>query len=196
MTNCVDCPSPENYAAIALQLQETALQAEQCLYDIQTQMRAASNPPTLVLTSTATEGGIQDTMLLLGFGAPVVTFSNMEQDSFLGLWPEGVWQVGVTVNAIATGAVNAQTQRELFITVRGADDPPSVANRYQAMVSVYEPNNGLGQDMALCTTVVVGARERISFFFRHDNSSSSMNISVGARYWATRISDTTALRVV
>ena len=49
MTDCFTCAEPENYAAVALKMQETALRAESCIYDLENRLRGAVNQPTLIV---------------------------------------------------------------------------------------------------------------------------------------------------
>ena len=75
MSNCLDCPDEQNYAAIALQLQETALQAEQCLYDAEVALRAAVNPATIVRTTSINQSVAANVKSSIGTISGVTTFA-------------------------------------------------------------------------------------------------------------------------
>lgn len=202
MTNCVDCPHEENYAAIALQLQETALQAEQCLYAAETALRRVPNPNTTILTLTNANAYSSVPEYTPMFGVQDIVFSNSARTSLLfeNPAPTGVWMVGCNFTAVATGAINDNTYRELTIAVWPSDISTTTTTLAPATswatTTVYEPNNGTGVDISALTVLEVGEAERIVFFFRHGNTSSTLNVPIGAFFWATRISDATALRVV
>lgn len=198
MSNCVDCPQPDNYAAIALQLQETALQAEECIYEVETALRAATNAQTLLYTLTAPVAAIPVNTLTRVGTSTGTAWGNSDLLSWstpLG-FPPGVWQIGAYVLATATGAVTVDSIRELFISVRGLTDPPAFPDKYTAVTTVTDPNTVTGVDITVSTTVVITERQMVDFYFRHSNAGSSVTISAGALFWGTRISDATALRTV
>lgn len=198
MSNCLDCPDPENYAAIALQLQETALQAEECLYEVETQLRRVTNPQTLLYTLSGPTAGIPvSTRTRIGLTAGTAWANSDLTQWFTPLgFPPGVWQLGATVTATATGAVTVDSIRELFVTVRGLNDPTTAADRFAAVATCTEPNNGNGVDLTVSTVAVVNELEKVEFFFRHSNAGSTVVVATGALFWGTRLSDATALRVV
>lgn len=189
---------PANYAAVALKLQETALSAEACLFPVEKLLRQAVNLPTLIRTSTSTQSmvnGIQAT--LAGVTTTAVTFTNSAYNDFSLVPPAGVWVVGCYVNAIAVGAVNDNTFRHLFIVTRRRFAPFAEADRYVYTQTQFEANVGNGVDMQACTTITSnGVDDLIQFRFLHGNTSSNLNISIGAIYWAQRVSDTIALKTV
>jgi hypothetical protein len=111
--------------------------------------------------------------------------------------PAGVWLVGCYINAIATGAVNDNTFRHLFIVTRRANAFFSEVDRYVFSETQFEANSGNGVDMIGCTTVVAnGLDDVLQFRFLHGNTSSTLNISIGAIYFAHRLSDQVALKTV
>lgn len=206
MTECLTCPQPENYAAVALQLQHTALQAEACLFDLERRLRAATNRPTTVLTSTATQTIDANTLTDLGTGGMTVNFNNIPATSLstpvtsltnLGPnLPVGVYEVGVSLNAIATGAVDDNSLRFIRIRTKKAGTPVNAPEDFLSEETIYEPNNGNGSDMTLITTVTLNGSQELFFSFQHTNVSSTINISIGATFWWARLSDQVALRTV
>lgn len=195
--NCLDCPDEQNYAAIALQLQETALQAEACLYEAETLLRQVTNPQTIVINITGAEPAVGANILLrIGSQANTVQFANSPRVNLVaGLtpWTPGVWSVGVAITASATGAVTVDSLRELFIQVlRTGTNTVTLSS----VVTTSEPNDGVGVDMCHNLIVELEAGEEFRFYFRHGNTGSSVQVAAGGLYWATRLSDATALRVV
>lgn len=199
MSHCMTCPHPENYAAIALQLQNTALQAEACLHDLQRRLRQGTNPLTTVLTSTGAELTIANNLQDLGVTAFTVNFSNWTAIQLVGLGPNlppGVYQVGASLTATATGAVDDNSLRILRIRTVPAGAPTNSVADFSDEVTIYEPNNGNGSDMTLMTTVTLNGNQSLRFSFDHTNTSSTISIGIGATYWWSRLSDQVALRTV
>lgn len=199
MTNCLTCPQPQNYAAIALQLQNTALQAETCLHDLEAQLRRATNPLTTVITSTGAELVAANVLQDLGVTSFTLNFSNWTATQLAGLGPNlppGVYQVGASLTAIASGAVDDNSLRVLRIRTIPAGAPTNTASDFSDEITIYEPNNGAGADMSLLTTVTLNGKQDLLFSFIHTNTSSLISISIGATYWWSRLSDQVALRTV
>lgn len=199
MTNCLTCPEPENYAAVALQLQNTALQAESCLFDLQKQLRNGTNPLTTVLTSTGSESIAANVVQDLGVTSFAPTFANNPATQVFLLGPNlptGVYHVGVTLTAIASGVVDDNTLRVLRIRTKRDGTPSGAPDDSLAEITIYEPNNGTGSDMSLSTTVTLDGNQDLIFSFFHLNTSSTITIASGATYWWTKLSDQVALRTV
>lgn len=198
MSNCLDCPDPQNYAAIALQLQETALQAEACLYEVETALRQVTNPETILFTTTAAQNVAPNILTRIGVNLGVTTFSNTPRINMLASvpWTPGVYEVGACITAAPTGAVTADSYRELYIAVRRPGDPLGSPSVFYEFTTLTEPNDGVGIDMTNNATVVISPGDEIQFMFRHGNTGSIVGIAIGALFWAVRVSDATALRVV
>lgn len=199
MTECLTCPEPQNYAAVALQLQNSALQAEACLHDLQRRLRQGTNPLTTILTSTGAELTSANNLQDLGVTSFAITFSNWTANQLLGLGPNlpaGVYQVGVSLTATATGAVNDNSLRYLRIRTKPAGTPTNAPADAFDELTIYEPNNGNGSDMTLMTTMTLNGNQSLLFSFDHTNTSSAISIGIGATYWWSRLSDQVALRTV
>jgi hypothetical protein len=199
--DCFDCLQPANYSAVALELQQTALQAESCIFELERSLRSVPNSLTAIQTSTADYAFPSGTRADLGLSTTTTTFSTLSNTNFMfpgstPVLPAGVWQVGAFVNAVATGAVNANSYRYLYAAVRNVTDSVSIPNVYTAEVSCFEANIGNGMDMNLIATVVLNGKQGIHFQFLHNNTSSTIAIKAGAIYWAHRLSDQIALKVV
>lgn len=199
MTECLTCPQPENYAAVALQLQNTAMQAETCLFDLEKQLRNATNPLTTVVTSTGVESMTANFIYDLGITSFTTNFSNWSAIQIVSLGinlPPGVYQVGASITATAAGAVDVNSLRVLRIRTKKHGTPMSAPADFSDEVTIYDPNNGNGVDLSLMTTVTLDGNQDIKFTFVHTNTSSLMNIAAGATYWWSRLSDQVALRAV
>lgn len=192
MTDCFSCAEPANYAAVALKLQQTALQAEDCIYALETRLRAAVNMPTLIVP-VSFAGVIANAQTILGFGT--VTFQNSTITSFNAALPRGVYEVGLSFNIAATGAVNDNTYRFAQIGVRPAGAPLSEPNSFNVFETSFESNSGNGMDMAVHTVVESDGTDRVIFYAQHGNTSSSCDVTFGLA-WAIRLSDLDAPRVV
>lgn len=202
MTACLACMQASNYAAVALKLQRTALDAEACIYEMERNLRRVANPDTTIFTTTALISvpiSADLTPLVPSTGNEAITFSNNTGlSSIVSGYTPGVWQIGAIVNAIASGAVNDNTYRNLYIRVRRSlTDPDTVPDFYRAMASATESNTGVGVDITLSATVVfITGNEQVEIAFQHGNAASAINISIGSTWWATKLSTQTTLGVV
>lgn len=205
MTNCLTCPQPENYAAIALQLQNTALQAEACLFELDRQLQMGTNPPTVVMTSSAPQAISANVQTNLD--ASVLAFSNVPPatSAFITvpsltliatILPPGVYQAGAALNATASGAVDDNSLRILRVRTKKMGTPVDATPDFSTEITIYEPNNGNGSDMAIAATVTLDGTQDVLFSFVHTNTSSTINIATGAIFWVSRLSDQVALRTV
>lgn len=192
MTDCFTCAEPENYAAVALKLQQTAIQAENCIYALETRLRAAINMPAFVVPVSAAAIPA-NAQVILGFGT--ATFQNSIITSFNNALPRGVYEVGLSFNIAATGAVNDNTYRFAQIGVRPLLAPLSQPNSFNVFETSFESNSGNGMDMAVHTVVESDGGDRVIFYAQHGNISSSCNVTFGLA-WAVRLSDLDAPRVV
>lgn len=204
MTQCLTCPEPENYAAVALQLQNTALQAEACLFELDRQLQMATNPPTIVMTSA---GQIITANTLTDLTAGALAFSNVPPatsafitvpalTSIATILPPGVYQAGACINATATGAINDNSLRVLRVRTKKMGTPTDATPDFSTEITVYEPNNGNGSDMSIAATVTLDGTQDILFSFVHTNVASTISIASGAIFWVSRLSNQVALRTV
>lgn len=192
MTDCFTCAQPANYAAVALQLQQTAIQAENCIYGLETRLRAAINLPAFVVPVSAS-GITANAQQILGFGT--ATFQNSIITTLNNSLPRGVYQVGLSFNIAATGAVNDNTYRFAQIGVRPNLAPLSQPNSFNVFETTFESNSGNGMDMALHTVIESDGGDRVVFYAQHGNTSSTCNVTFGLA-WVIRLSDLDSPRVV
>lgn len=204
----LSCPEPDNYAAVAKQLHETALEAEDRIAALEYQLRSAANRPTIVQTTTALRTGIaanSDTLIGPSFGSGfTTTFNNTVLDSdeqianndeVFNVLGEGIYEVGFTCNAIPSGAADSNSFRVLRIQQYTPDPtstgPLQLGGRLvnQASYTLFESNVGNGVDVSLAGHFRITAGDWIFFTLLHSNTSSTMNISIGAIGWLHRLSD-------
>lgn len=201
MTDCLTCPpDDQSYAAIALQLQATAQQAESCLYPLHQRLRGALNLPTLVIQLTASNPvpstPSDDDGVAPIVGTESVLFSNLVDAGQFGTGFEpGLWHVGGTFTFTATGAVTANSFRRLIASVRDGATATVGPEKFADSVVVFEPNVGTGVDINISTVLPVETGDRVVLALRHNNAST-LQASSTSRMWATRISSRTSISVV
>lgn len=191
MTDCFSCAEPENYAAVALKMQETALRAEACIYTLEQRLRGAVNLPTVIAPVTASGISVNFQQTLFP-GTP--TFQNSTYSSFNTLLPRGVYQAGLFFTITATGAVNDNTYRFAVIYTRNAFDALTVPNKFNVYETSFESNSGNGMDMTLHTVIESDGQDQVFFAAQHGNTSSTCNVS--GYVWISKLSDLDAPRVV
>lgn len=203
----LSCPQPDNYAAIAKQLHETALQVEECIYDQEISLRAMVNRPAMVKVTTAAITGIfaNFDQQVLG-GAPTYVFNSTGMTTetgpdnsedlfrFLG---ESVFEIGWTCNASASGAVTDNSYR-VFRIEQARHDPTSgtgfqIVN--QAGYTLFETNTGIGVDVSFSGVFRILPGDRINLMLLHNNASD-LTIAAGMYVWMTHLSDTSLRQVL
>ncbi len=194
--DCFTCPQPANYAAIALQLQKTAFDAENCIYPLEAQLRAAANRSTVVNVTSSLQAVSFATRTTIAFSNLTCTFSNSETSFLSSAPPPGIYHVGIWLNATAAGAVTDNSFRQLEIVTRPLLAPSVVPDDTSVSLVIFESNNGNGMDMGLDTLVTLDGLQAIRFEFLHANAGSAVNIAAGAIVWWTKISDLEIPRVV
>lgn len=212
------CMDGQNMAAIALQLQHTARQAEERIYTLEQRLRAALNRPTIIQRSTALITGIAaDPFIGLqqigpaGGGSFVTDFNNTGQNSnidtgnrtFFQALGAGVYEVGLSANLIASGAVSDNTYR-IFRIVQTRLDPaldlisPAPFGEHeidQNALTLYESNTGVGVDATVSAVFRMEAADRIHFAVQHQNAGSTLNSSIGCLIWLSKLSTNDAVVV-
>jgi hypothetical protein len=191
----LDCPDPENYAAVALQMQETALQVEQRLYAVERTLRAAANRQTFVQTTTAvrtglTTGGFQP--IAPQSVTNVVTFNNWPGTGgaffFFDIPTDtgaGAYEIGFYGNLIASGAVTDNSFRAVRIRQERLSSSGTPFNVDIAQATIFEANVGGGMDLTVTGTFVAQLGDEFDIELDHGNAGSTLNVSSGAVYWVT-----------
>lgn len=206
------CMDGANMAAIALQLQHTARQAESRIYALEQRLRAADNLPTKVQRSTVTiTGYVADPFIgdqSIGpqnsAGTWVTDFDNtgvsQNVDStaltMFGLLGEGLYEFGIACNVIASGAVTDNSYR-VFRIVLYRQDPTAVDGIVayeESGVTLYESNTGVGVDAVVTAEFRMEATDRVAFLLQHANAST-LNSTAGTLVWMTKKSSNNAVVV-
>lgn len=200
----LDCPTPQNYAAIAKQLHETAVQAEERIYCTEQQLRSAVNRPTYVATTTANMGPFSATTANDTFSifnstiASTVNFNNHPTIAVdtAGRWTlgPGMWHMGCSVNLSATGGATDNSYRQLTLVRRNNIGGPHTLDR--VIQTTFETANSVVYYMTLSAILRVATFETVQFQFSHGNIASTVRIDTGATVWFTKISDSDVIRVI
>ena len=209
----LSCPEEQNYAAVAKQIHETALEAEQLIFASEQQMRAAVNLPAVLVTSTAAITGLSASQPWdISLGTFVTTFDNTAGGSgsttgsftpmnfgffteFLGA---GLYEVGLCLTVVASGAVDNDTYRQ-FLILHLRPDPTQVTGEREIQTSgiiMFESATGVGSEVSFVGHFRAEPGDRFQFLFTHGNVSSTMNINTGVLVWATKVSESTLNRVL
>lgn len=208
------CPDPPNMAAIAKQLHQTALEAEQEIFLLEQRMRSGVNPPSVVVTTTAPVAGLSanadhDIGALATFattfdntdglgGGGSGTFGPQTFGTFTRNLGEGVYEVGFALTATASGVVDDNTLR-LFEIRQMRPDPTVVLGEslvQRTGFTNFETNTGVGTDVAFAGVFRARPSDRWMFILRHQNTSSTLTVATGAIIWAAKVSESTLTRVL
>jgi hypothetical protein len=114
-----------------------------------------------------------------------------------GVIGEGLYEVGILGNAIASGVVNDNTYRIARIFLY-REDPTAFDGMViaeEASLTLYESNTGVGVDLCVTAHFRMEATDKIVFALQHANASSTLNWSAGAMVWMTKLSSNDAVVV-
>lgn len=207
MTTPLSCPEPANYAAVAKQLHETALEAEARIFGLEHQLRSAVNRPTIIQTTTTAITGLGANLdLFIGpsLTIPARTFDNTallgekyidEFDLFESLG-EGLYEVGMYAHVIASGVVNDNTMRSFRIVQRRPDPDLGTITVQDSGYTMFESNTGVGTDCCIVALFRMRATDRLEFIFFHQNTSSDMDASIGNIFWVHKLSASSIIRTL
>lgn len=206
----LSCPDELNYAAIAKQLHETALEAEARIFELERTLRSAVNRPTIIMTSTALVTGIvANTPWRVGpnggDGSWVYTFDNTglvspdipDSTTFVNRLGEGVYDFGIYINFIPSVLVDDNSERLLRI-LHYRPNPAVIGGREQinqAAYFLFEPSAGVGVDFSLVGTFRMQPNDYVEYNFIHTNVNSTIDSPAGAIAWAHKVSDASVLAV-
>lgn len=200
------CPQPENYAAIAKQLHDTALRAEAVIYDMEQQLRSAVNRPTLINTSDAPQTDIPaggDNVLS---PSSVVTFVNFpllsstdsvysDADTYR-VTGEGIYEVGMSGTVVPQGAIFAASHRTFKVQLVRPDPAELISPTvFTSGYTIYEPNWAAGVDFSYSVIMRIKPFDTVQFLINHGNTSD-LTLSTGAIFWMQKVSDVDITRVV
>lgn len=207
----LSCPDGGNYAAIAKQLHETAVQAEERIFELEQELRSAVNRPTIVQIFTAPQTGYIANFEA-NFGSSVgpftYAFNNIPGDctvdnddtAYIQLG-EGVYEIGVAATAVPAGAVNDNSIR-IWQIKHYRPDPSSVDIVLSGFSFVdrtgmtkVEANSVIGVKVAMAGTFRIRPGDRILFTLLHTNVASTINISDISCYMS-KVSDASLTEVL
>lgn len=204
----LDCPQPENYAAIAKQLHETAMQAEERIYCLEQQLRSAVNRPTVVVTTTADMGPfsadigtdpLTGSQIFSPSHAVVNTFRNtLDATTSFNGWSlsPGMWHVGAYGATFSVGAASDNTYRQIRAILMRPNPAGLFTYAQEDSETSFESANGVQILITTSAVFRVEAGDRVIFIFRHGNIASNVSIATGAIAWFTRLSDSNVIRVI
>lgn len=193
------CLTDNDYAAVALHMQDQARTLDAALAGISNELTAYNNRMSFVVTSTVTssfpalggqimpDGREANNVsfaggTFLGGGASLIAGGNI-----LFIPPESGWyDIGGYVNVVAAGAITANSERVLYLlTVQ------TQANVLQPTQNVYkyrttETNTG-GEFLETSALIYAEAGRSLSLqlLVSHQNLASNLNLNAGAKIWAT-----------
>lgn len=203
------CLTEENYAAIALAMQHTAMEAETRIYEFEHKLRAAVNPPTIIQTSTANITGMvanlvgEQSVGPFGGGTFTTGFNNTNSNrnidetsrSLISEIGEGFYEMGIFVSLQPSGVVDDNTYRTLIIAVDRLDPTvisqvtPSERRVANAVYTTFETNTATPMDICLTLRFRLTSLDRIKFLIEHGNTSSTLTALAGTIVWLTKISE-------
>lgn len=210
----LSCMDGANVAAVALQMEQTAFEAEAKIFAAEQLLRAALNRPTVVQRSTVLITGIvsdpfsgdQSIGPSLSGGTFVTDFNNSGVNrsiddtgrSLFGELGEGTYEIGISANLIASGGVTDNSYR-LFRIVNSRQDPTQIDGQFtvqEASLTLFETNTGVGVDATVVGVFRVKATDRIKFLVSHNNAGSTLNGSIGIMVWLSKLSSNDAVVIV
>jgi hypothetical protein len=188
------CLTGKDYAAVALAEQCSAAQADSSLLTLNTGLTAYNNRPwaTAVTTASATSNNtLNDFVLGTQPSGGVAVSSLAHSTTAFGLSglptmtvpPAGWYLAGATCTFQTTGAVSANTRRDLILTWSYAVNGINQWDQ-QSVHSTYESNTGADAATVTGMFFADGLRNYLLLVnFVHKNTASTMQVNTGARYW-------------
>lgn len=193
-TSGLICPDPNDYSAIPLAEQSSAAAIDTTLNSFNTSLTAYNNSPwaiAVTTTSSTVSNTIADFVLHTqptgGLSvhalAHTTTASGLSGLPTMTLPPAGWYLAGATLNFQSTGVANANTRRDIILTWSYSISGTSQWDQ-QSAHSYYE--SGVTPDSGSVTGLFYADGLRnytLSVVFVHKNTSSTMQVNTGARYW-------------
>lgn len=200
------CPAPENYAAVAKQMHDTALRAESAIYNMEQLLRSAVNRPTLISVSTFALTDMPPDIDNVLSPAILATFANFpltstsdapnSDDDVYPITGEGIYEFGMSGTVVPQGAILTNSHRTFKIQQLRAD-PSAFLDPviFTAGYTVYEPNYPGGMDFSLSTILRLRTTDTVQCVLNHGNTSD-LTLNAGATFWMQKVSDVDITRVV
>lgn len=210
------CLTEDNYAAIALAMQQTALEAESRIFEFERLLRQAVNAPTIIQTSTANITGLianlsgEQYVGPQGGGTFTTGFNNTNSNrnidetgrNLIGEIGEGFYEVGIFVQLQPSGVVDDNSFRAITIAVDRLDQTvistltPVERRVVSALYTTFETNTGTPMDICVTLRYKLTALDKIKFLLDHGNTSSTLNALAGTIVWLTKIGEDESVVVV
>jgi hypothetical protein len=203
----LSCMDGDNYAAIALQMQKTALEAEARIYALEQLLRRAVNPYTIIQTSTANITGIaafatgEQHLGPIGGGTFTTSFNNTPSSrnideagrNLVAELGEGEYEIGIFAQLQPSGVVDDNSVRAVTVAVDRLDPTvissvtPSERRVCEAVYTDFEPNVAIPVDVCVSLRYRLTTLDRIKFLVYSGNASSTLNCLAGTIIWLTKI---------
>src|SRR5687767_301551 len=181
----LSCLGDEDYAAIALYMQDQGLAIDAALDDISDQFDSFYLRPGFVSASTGTV--LNTTINVTGsIGASATIYANMTVAGGIQfVTPRaGWWQYGGNVNMVAAGAITANSYRKLIVSaIRSTGGP---AETLSSTSDLSFETNTAGEWVACSAGSFyseAGRTMTIRVETMHGNAASGVNNMAGARTW-------------
>lgn len=197
--SCLTCPTDPNLADVALLLQKSALEAEACIFEQEKLLRSAVNRPTVLVSSTTTFAASNGSEgFFTEFIDAVTIFNNANNLDGMNAWRNvflmgGIFLCGVNFTATAA-TPDDNTLRRTSLGVRSV---PDTGYSQSIIFTQYETTAANGVDVSVAAVfavepnIVVGQASLLV-----TNTSSAVTIGTGALIWATRLGDSSIVRMV
>lgn len=191
------CLGPEEYSAVALAMQCNRDAVDAALTTDQTALNGYNNRPWVQMTSTAAVSQLQTLGEWVPFtswygwtimtntttGNTVVGGGGQGNTFLAGNFRTGWWNVGGYASYQPTGAVTANTRRQLILQISHSVQFNQV---YDSVLNTSFESGTSPDAMTVNDMVYLDNQFNYGFVlgFAHRNSGSSIQVNVGARIWA------------
>lgn len=210
------CLTEDNYAAIALAMQQTAIEAESRIFEFERLLRQSVNPPTIIQTSTANITGLianlsgEQYVGPQGGGTFTTGFNNTNSNrnidetsrNLIREIGEGFYEVGIFVQVQPSGVVDDNSFRAITIAVDRLDQTvistltPVERRVVTALYTTFETNTATPMDICVSLRYKLTALDKIKFLIDHGNTSSTLTALAGTIVWLTKIGEDESVVVV
>lgn len=196
------CPDFDDYAAVALYMQDLGTRIDAALQEQLDALEAYQNRPLIVMfnpaiVNIAALGSAQNVFSaeLFNNAPTILTSSTVGSVTTVNIgspagtvnpvtYPRGVWRFGATCRQTSVGATDALSDRELFILLTDDVISAPLDNAYDityASTTGGSEGNLVHDQILLTGTHGVRMTHRVS----NANSSSSVNIEAEGLWWLT-----------
>lgn len=192
-THGLSCLGEEDYAAVALYMQDQALAIEAALVDISDDLASGFLRPSVVAVTTTVSGpqssGSEQIYDLtatwtMSYENYTVDPSIISAGVRLTIPRTGWYAYGAYANIAATGAVTALSRRTLY--ARATREAVGVSTQLsQASFRTIDTNTGgeflIASDASFYATI--GTTVDVEAAWSHTNAASTVQVNTGAKLW-------------